>query len=454
MPHKPVWSEGLLLSQHHLQQQDRYHEALLNDRVRALSHYDWGVTGLVLDEHALASGQLKIRRFSAIWPDGTSIRCGEGAPEPAPAPRSFEAAFTSELSKLEVYLGLAHENDSAAELDSGDEGLVVRRFSRATRDVPDVNSGTSAQTIEWARPNLRVFFGGERQDGFSVIRIAELVRNQMGQAIVRDNYVPPVLHVSAAPFLSAGLHRVLTSITARQRQLAGERRQRQAGSIEFHSSDARKFWLLHTLNGSIPVLNHLVETQRTHPEEAYLALVSLAGQLFSFAADGDPTTLPKFKYLELGDVFEELFARILSLLSGGIERPYIEIPLEHRPDGMFIGKLPEPKIAQHEMYVAIQSSMPEAIVRERVPAVLKMAGWNQIFDIVKHAQHGVRIDIDWNPSGALPLKPGVCFFKVRREGAFWDEIARSSTLALYLPVDADWSGTTLSVYALDPAAAR
>ena len=72
MPNKPSWTEGILLSQHHFQQQDRYHESLLRDRLQAITHYDWGVTELELDDRGLASGQFKVRRFAAIWPDGTS----------------------------------------------------------------------------------------------------------------------------------------------------------------------------------------------------------------------------------------------------------------------------------------------------------------------------------------------------------------------------------------------
>ena len=65
---------------------------------------------------------------------------------------------------------------------------------------------------------------------------------------------------------------MLAAITARQRQLAQERKQRQAGSVDFHATDSKKFWLLHTLNGAIPLLTHLLDTPRVHPEEAYLLL--------------------------------------------------------------------------------------------------------------------------------------------------------------------------------------
>ena len=35
-------------------------------------------------------------------------------------------------------------------------------------------------------------------------------------------------------------------------------------------------------------------------------------------------------------------------------------------------------------------------------------------------------------------------------GPFWEEIAKTSTIALYLPADADWKDTWLAVYAIEP----
>jgi type VI secretion system protein ImpJ len=281
-----------------------------------------------------------------------------------------------------------------------------------------------------------------------------LLRQENGQFKVLDTYIPPVLYVQAAPFLATGVRGILSQVVARQQQLAGERRQRQSGSVDFHSTEVRKFWMLHTLNGSIPGLQHLLDTPRTHPEEAYMALAHLAGQLCSFSADVEPTAIPKFNYLELGDVFETLFAVVRRLLPGSIERAYTEIGLEHRPDGMFIGKFPDRGLLTQELFVAVAANMTEALVRERVPGVLKLASWNQVYDIVKQARHGVRVEIEWNPSAALPVKPGVCFFRLRKEGSFWDDIAKSSTVALYLPADGEWTGANMSLYAVPAANLR
>ncbi|HYS83770.1 MAG TPA: type VI secretion system baseplate subunit TssK, partial [Bradyrhizobium sp.] len=46
---KVAWSEGLFLRPHHLQQNDRYHEHLLESRVRTSTPYPWGFSELEID---------------------------------------------------------------------------------------------------------------------------------------------------------------------------------------------------------------------------------------------------------------------------------------------------------------------------------------------------------------------------------------------------------------------
>jgi type VI secretion system protein ImpJ len=443
---KPIWSEGVLLTQHHLQQQDCYHEQLLGERLDALAHYGWGVLALEIDRAALAARQLELLRVSAIWPDGTSVECGGAAECSCPAPRSFDAAFDPDKRALSVYLGLARELPGQLQLN-GAEGESTRRYQSAVRTVRDSNGGAEGE-VEWARPNLRLFFGDEPQDGYITLRIAELVRDAGGNALLRGTYVPPVLKVSSAPFLLNGLHRVLSAVIARQRQLAGERAQRRAGQIEFHATAAQRFWLLHVLNGAIPHLRHLFDTGHAHPEELYLALASLAGQLASFGNGVDPAALPAFDYLALGSCFEELFARLLVQVAVELELPYRELPLERRSDGIYLGKLEQ--LGHRELFVALRSSSSETLLRDRAPQVLKIADWTQIYDVVKQSRHALRAEVEWQPSAALPLEPGSCFLRLRKEGAFWSGIERSGTIALYLPRDAEWQDASLSLYAIEP----
>lgn len=443
MARKPIWTEGLLLSQHHLQQQDAYHEELLCRRLRALTHYAWGIISLKIDVQGFAAGEFRLLKFEAIWPDGTVIHCGEGTDVPAPAPRKLPA----DALRTEVYVGLAHAIDGTSQVGTSDQS-TVRKYTKATHQVVDINSGGSPQELEWAQPDVQVLFGDERRHGFAAFCIAVVLRQDNGAFHVQDTHVPPVLDFRAAPFLENGVRRISASIVARQRQLASERRQQQEGSIDFHATEARKFWLLHTLNGAIPRLNHLLETPSSPPEEVYLALASLVGQLCSFSSTVDPTSVPKFDYLGLGGVFEQLFALVLRLLPGEIQKTFLEIGLEHRQDGMFIGKITDRTLLDHELYLGVTSSMPEATLRDRVPALLKIASWNQIYDVVKQARRGVTVNVEWQPTAALPVKPGVCFFRVDKSGTYWDDVAGSGTVALYLPKDGQWAGSTLALYAV------
>lgn len=448
---KPVWSEGLLVSQHHFQAQDQYHERIVHERVSA-RRFAWGITELEVDERLLQTGQFALRRLAAVWPDGLVVDCGGPSGDPPPAPRPFESYLRDDGGSLDVWVGIGQEGGTnVGPLGSGGGS---ERFSRTTDSVSDFNEGGSPQDVEFAVPNLRFVFGTERRERLATLPIAQLVRTSEGKIALRDTFVPPVLNIAAAPFVVGGLRRVLGAMVARQREVASQRKQRSGAAIEFHFTDARRFWLLHTLNTSIPVLTHYLDVERVHPEEVYLALSSLVGALGTFAADGDVTSAPKFNYAELGDVFEHLFARVLALLSVDASPAYTEIPLERRPDGMFVGKIPEPRLVSHEFFVAVQSTMPEALVRERVPALLKIAGWKHISDVVRQARHGVRTEVEFYPSSSLPLKPGLCFFRVQREGQFWEEVAKSRTMALYVPNDADWKDVWVRVYAVDPAYLR
>ena len=71
-------------------------------------------------------------------------------------------------------------------------------------------------------------------------------------------------------------------------------------------------------------------------------------------------------------------------------------------------------------------------------------------DIMKSnaATNGAKLDLEYRPPGALPIKPGVIFFKVVRTPEYWNDIAGTGTIAIYQPIDPQ--GVTLHLYAVDP----
>ena len=447
-PRKPVWTEGLFVTQHHFQQLDRYHEWLVWERLRAALPYEWGVLDLEVDERALAAEQFKLNRLALVLPDGTPVEQGDGTGDPIP-PRPFGSMFPATVRSLDVYLALVHESDQMPNVDLDGRAGGSVRYTREQAAAVDFNTGAGEQQFQYARPNVALLFGEERRDGFDAVRIAQIVRAPTGTPQLRESFVPPILRVGASGFLVSRFRRLLATMTAKQRTLAESRRQRTAAAVEFQASDAAKFWLLNALNLSIPAISHVVDHATDHPEQAYLHLAQLIGQLCTFAVDGDPTAIPKFNYLELGDVFEPMFDRAHKLLEAVLAERYIEIPLNKREDGMFLGQITDSSVLRYTFFVAATGAVPEPQIRDKLPKLAKIASWSQIGAILNSALNGIKLDLEYTPPGALPLKPGLVFFKVIKTPDFWNDIAGTGTIAIYQPIDA--KGLEIHLYAVDPS---
>lgn len=450
MSHKLVWTEGLFVTQHHFQRLDRYHERLLADRLRLALAYDWGVTDLVIDERALAAGQLRVARLTAVMPGGAVL--GVDGQADAIPPRPFDSEFTPQMPSLDVHVGIAQEIDGVPAVALEPALAASARYTRSQETLPDVNSGTSPQPIDVARPNVCILFGDERRDGFDTIRVAELVRSASGAVVLRDTYVPPVLRVAASPYLARGFRSLLTAMTSRQRALAESRRQRSAGAVEFDAGDLSKLWLLSTLNAFIPTIAYIVDAPSIHPEHAYLTLGQLIGQLCTVAADADPTMIPKFVYTDLGGVFEPMFARASALIGSAIQERCVAIPLTRRQDGVYVGQASGPDIMRSDFFVAVSTTLPDQQVRDRLPRLMKIASSNQIGALMHSAVTGAPLELEYRPPSALPIQPGLLWFRLGRAPEFWADIVATGTFALYHPFDPQ--SMNLALYAVESQSAR
>jgi len=451
MSHKLVWTEGLFITQHHFQRQDRYHERLLADRMRLALSYDWGVAELAIDERALAANQLRVSRLTVVLPGGAILSGGDGHGDAIP-PRPFDSEFTPQMPSLDVHIAIAQEIDGGASVALDATNLAVSRYTRAQESFSDLNTGTSPQPIDIARPLVRILFGEERRDGFDTVRIAQLTRTASGAVVLKDNYIPPVLRLTASTYLVRGFRNLLTAMTARQRALAETRRQRSAGAVEFDANDLPKLWLLSTLNSFIPTIAHLVDSPATHPEQAYLILGQLIGQLCTMAVDADPTTLPKFVYTDLASVFEPMFARGNALIGSAIQSRCVQIPLTRRDDGVHVGQASGPDIMRSDFFVSVSTTLPDAQVRERLPRLMKLASANQIGAIMHSAVMGAPLELEYHPPSALPIQPGIHWFRVGRAPDFWADIVASGTFALYHPFDPN--SLSMALYAVESQTTR
>jgi type VI secretion system protein ImpJ len=431
------------MTSQHLQQQDRYHESLLSARMRALDPLSWGVLEQTLDAQALSAGEVLLRAFRGVMPDGTALDLAPGDSS-LPASRPVGEHFPHNRSELGVYLALPREVEGADNFAEGTQAPT--RYRAEARSVHDLVTGRDTAEIEFAAHRLSLVFDDEPLDDFVHLRIAEIVRDDAGGLVLSDPYVPPCLRIAASPFVMAGIRRLLQTMMTRHKSLSEARRQSSDASIEFNASDVTRFLLLSTINGFIPLLNHLAELGDVPPRPAYMVLTQLAGELTTFSPDTDPLSLPRLQHTNLRATFEELFARITALLQATVAEHYVSLPLTAREDGMHMAEMQDERLFGCERFlIAVKTDLPQPQVAQQLPALCKLASWRDVNNILSAATPGAAVRVEHRPPPEIPIKAGLSYFAVDTDNAFWRNVMAERNVAVYLPPFFDPAQTTVEL---------
>jgi type VI secretion system protein ImpJ len=425
---KVVWGEGMFLTPHLFQQADRYHEHVLDFRLRALVPFGWGLTELALDAEAVTNGQVTVQRCAGVLPDGLTFEVPE--PDRGPSSRSIKAHFSPSVDRVSVYLAVPVVREGTNVRLDGDGGGPPTRYETEMVRVPDETAEDNEGEIPFARKNFRLLFSGEALDDTVSIKVAEVLRAESGAFKLSDSYVAPSLTVRASPRLLAMLREVLELLSARSASLASQRRH----LADFAQSDMATFWLLHTVNSWIPLLAHLAAALDHHPEQVYVAFAQLVGQLSSFALDSDPRDVPTYDHDRLGEVFEDLVRRIRLLLDTVIPIRYVVIPLVRTRELLHVGRVEDERLLQTaQFYLGADAKMPAGRLVEELPAKSKISSPDHVGDLIGRAVPGVELLHEPVPPAAIPVRAGFKYFQLSRHGRAWEAINRAKALALYLP---------------------
>jgi type VI secretion system protein ImpJ len=447
-----VWSEGMLMSPQHFQQQDLYHEAVVHERLAAAAPYAWGLCALELDERALDESKVVVRALAGVLPGGTALRFRAGEPE-APAARAIESHhLPAHKERLDVHLALPLERASGSSYARGELERGRARYIVDTRSVLDAVSPDpqEARPVDFARRSPVLLLGDEAGEDYESIKLAELVRDRSGKLGFSPSYLPPCLRIGAAHALSDGLKRVLLAAVAKRRAVAQELRHRDGSTVEFAADEVTRYLAFHALSGAIPLLRHLLDDVSASPYLAYLLLTQFAGQLCAFSVDEDPALLPSYSHLDGRSTFEPLLAKLESLLQVAVASRVITVALESRVDGMHLGRLQAPELLQSEtrFVLGVQTSVPEHTSYELLPRVAKIAAWTEIPRYLNAAVSTVVLSAATRPPREIPVRPGRQYFLVQTEGPVWRALVDERTIALHLPPPFEPSSTSVELLAI------
>jgi len=421
---KPLWKEGLFMMPQHLQLLDQYHEQRVDTRFEAAFANGWGVSELEVDPDELARGVYAPSRCTAVMPDGMVVDLGPGRASAMVSGRLGAGQV------LEVYLAVPSTGGA-----SSDARSAGARFIHEVVTLPDAFGAAQDADVDGITPNAQLLLGSDQTQSCVTIKLAELELADSGRPRLRERYIPPCLKIRASPYLMEQLGRLVSALGAKQKDLASKYGDRTAAMVEFGAADVATFLYLHTLNSWLPVLMHAADSGEVHPEQLYLSLVTLAGQLTTFEGDVDPLALPRFVYADLASTFPPLFDLVFRLLGTVVSARYKSIPLEQTQPGLFVGRPEDGSLLQrYSLYLVVGGDVPEDTLREDLPRYLKVGSIDQIAKIVHSALPGVPVRIDFSPPNAIPVRAHMVYLKLDRQGRYWESVAQSGTIAIYQPV--------------------
>ncbi|MDX6709009.1 MAG: type secretion system protein ImpJ [Blastocatellia bacterium] len=448
-PHrKVVWNEGMLLTPHHFQQWDNYYDDLLNSRTASLVPYEWGILDLLLNHEAIANGLCEIVRCRAVMPDGLMVNVPQT--DVAPEARHVDGFFQENEGSLAVYLAIPSKRAGARNFQgSGGEHSPTIRYWQDAAVVLDETTGQNEQQLAFARSNLRLMFASELRDGYNSIKIAEIVRTPTGQLSYVETYVPPALSISSSVWLVNMLRQIVEVLIAKSSSLGEQRRQRTTSLADFTTSEIAVFWLLNTVNSSLPVLMHLFRTRLVHPERLYTEMAELCGRLMTFATDRHPQNIVHYLHTDLYGTFSALALEIRSLMETVIPTRCVQIPLETTRESVYVGRVQDDRLlTDAEFFLGVHAKVPEGQLIERVPRIIKIASRDVIDGVIGSGLPGVTLTHASPPPSPIPTRIGFHYFNLDKDGIFWESIRNSKSVAIYVPQEL--VDQKLELYAIKP----
>ncbi|PHX39189.1 type VI secretion protein [Pseudomonas sp. NZIPFR-PS2] len=274
--HNVIWQEGMLLRPQHLQHNDRYYHRQLN-RTRLLSSDAWGFLTLDLDLQYLNLGKVVVNQASGVLPDGSLFELS-GAMEP------LVLQVPANAGRQAVYLALPLATENQVEVRRKEQSDVLARYVACETEIGDSNAGADSRCqINCARPDLRLMLGEGPSDAFYVkLQVAQVQDSTREDGVSLDaDFVPTFIYLQGTGYVSSCIKEVISLLATRGDAIAA----RIQGSGASTGAQVGDFLMLQLINRAELILRHYLVQAQVRPERLYRELLSILGELSTFAND-------------------------------------------------------------------------------------------------------------------------------------------------------------------------
>jgi type VI secretion system protein ImpJ len=443
---KPLWHEGLILTQQHFQQQQRWAEFALHQFATAAVAEPWGTLGVDVDEEALATGRLKLTRLKLRFPDGTPV--DTTVVDALPPARDLTQGMPADQQIVVVLATLALPDANGNNCRFDEAPLArPRRSYREFVKVTDLN-GTGEAEIAAERHAVRLLFNFESHADETVCAIARLTRTKSGQFQVDHRFVPPCLTLGSHPLHVERINRLADILQAKSLALGARRSERIEQVAEYGVADVQLFWLLHCIHAAWPQLRLYGTHPSRSPEHLYVTLAQLASALMTFSTGAQLTDIPAYDHAGADEVLAKLESMIRDLLNAIIPSRVMSIGLTHKNPTTWTGQILDERIVEGaaDWYLSVNAPMPAFELVEQFPRLCKIGAPDEVEHIINSALLGIPLKAVQRVPAAIPVRLDNHYFALDSASAAHAKMLAARACQVYLP--ASIPDASLELYAV------
>ncbi|WP_332684576.1 type VI secretion system baseplate subunit TssK [Bosea sp. (in: a-proteobacteria)] len=435
---KVVWSEGLFLRPHHLQQNDRYLENLLENRVRHVTPYPWGFSVLEIDRDLAQQSRIGLRRAVGVMPDGTPF----AMPDNSPLPPAIEVPENAAGQIAWLSLPLASAN--TREVEDSLNGSASRFFPSTEMLIDSTASLRIEEEIDIAYPRLQLELRKTAKPGYVGLALGRILEVRDRAVLFDEKFAPPILICSAHPVVDGWMDRVIGWIDNKLEELARYAADPTAGG-GLQSAD---YFILQMLNRHIPVLKHMRGSRFVHPERLFTTLLAIAGELATFTtAERRARDYPAYDHDDLEGCFTPVVRDIQDFLSAQLGRRAIRLEIVERAPNAFMSTIRDRALVRNAtLILEVAARRPLTEIQAQFPHLFKVGPNTKMNEIVHAHLPGINLVHLPTPPPQIRALTDHVYFYLDRTSPLWPEFSTASSIGMHF--SGDWPDLEMELWAV------
>lgn len=438
---KVVWSEGIYVSPQHFQQNDRYVESKLHDIVKYSQAHYYGVFDLEINDAYLKQGIVKLAKVKVVFEDGTVF-----IPTAAEI-ESLSYSVPPNTHETKLYLVLSRVSATGNEILEEKSNIKNTRYISFEKPLIDTTvSNSDSRVVTLAKLNVRLMLEDEIHSSLVKMPIAMITSNNESEVELQESYIPPSLIAQTNNNINAYINELYGLLLQKSKSLANAVNDpNRGGSLEIID-----FLMLQTVNKYLAYMLHQKQKEnQTHPEDLFVNLSMLCGDLMTFLPTRKMGDMPVYNHRNLKFCYQHLISNLRISLSTLLEQRIIRIDLSQKDNATYVAQTPNAQILDTANFVlAVKADMPNESLRHKLPATIKISTVEQLGELVAYHLPGVKLNALSVAPRELPYHNGYVYFELDKQAETWKRFDDSSGMAFHIA--GDFPNIDLEFWAIKP----